>query len=328
MATTLEKTEAKKLRAPRESIFLKRGFREGLDGYLFIAPFIIGIIVFFFYMFISGFYLAFTDAQGINPGKFIGIANFQQIFTELFTGGDFWKSLRVTLIYEIGCLITQIPVAFVLAFVLNSLPYKRLQSLLRASFFMPVLINTVIVAWLFRQIFNPDQGVVNWLLGVFGYHTRIDWLQDTTISPFLVIIVSFWQWTGFHMVYFVSQLQTIDPNLYEAAKIDGANPAQILTRITLPLMRPAVAFVMITSAVGGLLVFDIIYVIFPGASTGYFGTGDCVKTLVPYIYKVGFMENFKLGYAAAAGWVTFLIIMLFSLLQIRVIGLGSSREEE
>jgi ABC-type sugar transport system permease subunit len=320
----------------KESFFTKKGFREGVSGYIFIAPFLIGVFLFQLYVFISGFYLSLTNAQGINAAQFIGFDNYKQLWNELITGGEFYKAFFYTIEYEIGCLITQVPVAFVLSFILNSMPFKKTQTILRTAFFIPCIINTVIVAWLFGQIFNPDQGTIDYFLGLLGLlkmnpDTKllipIDWTQNGDLAVPLIIIVSFWQWTGYHMVYFLSQLQTIDPHLYEAAKIDGATSTQILTRITLPLMRPAVAFVMVSSVVGGLLVFDMIYIIFQGATTGTFGPGNHAKTFMPYIYDYAFNHG-RLGLASAAGWMVFAIIAVINIIQIRVLGLGSSREEE
>jgi ABC-type sugar transport system permease subunit len=296
----------------KESIFFKKGFRESVDAFLFISPFMIGVIIFQLYVFISGFYLSLTDASGgVSVPNFIGFGNYIQLWKEIVTGGDFFKAAIITFQFELGCLVTQIPVAFVLAFVLNSLPYKRLQTSLRTAFFIPCLINSIITGWLFTQIFNPDQGFINYFLGVLGLlkvdpntHLLIPilWAHDKNLVIPILIIVTFWQWTGYHMVYFLSQLQTIDPNLYEAAKIDGASSLQIITKITLPLMRPALAFVMITSMVGGLLVFDIIYIIFP-AATGIFGPGDSAKALMPYIYFNAFDTTpARIGLASAAGW--------------------------
>jgi ABC-type sugar transport system permease subunit len=190
---------------------------------------------------------------------------------------------------------------------------------------------------MFSQIFNPDQGTINWVLNMLGMlkinpDTKllmpVDWLHDGAYCVPMLIIVCFWQWTGFHMVYFLSQLQTIDPNLYEAARIDGASQTQIMTKITLPLMRPAVAFVMITSLIGGFLIFDIIYILFdPGI--GSWGTGNHAKLLMPYVYQNGFnVTPPQTGFASAAGWFVFAIIAVINIIQIRVLGLGSSREQE
>lgn len=322
----------------RGNIFARKGFREGIDGYLFIAPFLIGVLLFQLYVFISGFYLSLTDASGVNPPVFIGLENYRQIWSELIAGGEFWKSVVITVEYEAGCLVTQVPAAFIMAFILNSLPYKKLQAVLRTAFFVPCVISSVIAAWLFSQIFNPDQGTINYFLGLLGLlkvnpdtHLLIpvDWLHNKELCVPLLIIVSFWQWTGYHMVYFLSQLQTIDPNLYEAARIDGASPVQIASRITLPLMRPAIAFVMITSLVGGLLIFDIIYVIFPLTGLGIFGAGNAAKSLMPYIYFYAFDASpARVGFASAAGWFVFAIIVVINIIQVRVLGLGSSREED
>jgi ABC-type sugar transport system permease subunit len=130
------------------------------------------------------------------------------------------------------------------------------------------------------------------------------------------------------MVYFVSQLQTIDPNLYEAAKIDGATNSQIIMRITLPLMRPAVSFVTITSLVGGFLLFDLIFIVYGGAGVGMFGPGDHAKLFVPYIYYYAFDKSpTQIGLASAAGWMVFFLIAVINIIQIRVLGLGSAKEE-
>ncbi len=304
----------------KERFYHSGKFQENVSGYSFMLPFLLGVFIFQIYVFISGFYMSMTDAQGINPGVYIGLKN----YTDLIQDIEFWKAVRNTFYYEIGCLVTQVPVAFILAFILNSLPFKKFQSVLRAAFFVPVLVNTIIAAWIFRQLFNPDQGIINWFLAMVGIQGRIDWLADSSYTIPLLVLVSFWQWTGFHMVYFVSQLQTIDPNLYEAARIDGATPVQIVTRITLPLMRPAFAFVMVTSVVGGLLMFNYLFMIF---QAGTYGPGG-FRTMVAFIYDRAFSQQLRLGYASSAGWMTFIIIFMFSLFQIRAIGLGSSHDEE
>ncbi len=321
----------------KDNIFLKKDFREGLDGFIFIAPFMIGVIVFQLYVFISGFYLSLTDASAINTPKFIGFGNYVQIWKDLISGGDLFNSAIITFKFELGCLVTQIPVAFVLAFILNSIPYKKLQSAIRTAFFIPCIISSVIAAWILGQFFNPDQGIINYFLGLLGIlkvnpdtHLLIpiSWGQEKNLVIPILIIVSFWQWTGYHMVYFLSQLQTIDPNLYEAARIDGARPSQVLLNITLPLMRPALAFVLMTQMVGGLLVFDIIYVIFP-AGVGIFGPANSARAFMPYIYFLAFDTTpARIGMASAAGWFVFAFIVVINLIQVRLLGLGSSREEE
>jgi ABC-type sugar transport system permease subunit len=125
------------------------------------------------------------------------------------------------------------------------------------------------------------------------------------------------------MVYFLAQLQTIDPTLYEAARMDGISPFGALLRITLPLMRPAFTFVLVTSAIGCLQMFDLVFMLYPNAT---YGPGGAAKTLVAFIYDQGFSQQFLTGLASAIGWLTFLIIAAVSTLQIKALGLGRHGE--
>ncbi len=297
---------------------------DAISGWGFVAPFLILLLIFQIYVFASGLKISFTDAQGINEGEWLGLQNYKDIlWADPLRYPDFYRAIKVTFLYTFGCLLTQVPVAFVLAYVLNTIPLKKLRSVLRAAFFLPVLINTVVIALLFRLIFEKDTGVFNRVLGLMHLPSHTDWLRTSSLAIPLLIAVSFWQWTGFHMVYFLAQLQTIDPTLYEAAKMDGITPAGTLRHITLPLMRPAITFVMVTSAIGGLQMFDLVFMLFPNA--GY-GPGGVAKTLVAFIYDQGFSQEFLTGLSCAAGWLTFLIIAAFSAIQLRTFGLGKHGE--
>ncbi|HET6440281.1 MAG TPA: sugar ABC transporter permease [Anaeromyxobacter sp.] len=302
----------------------RRRGRDALGGWAMVAPFLILLLVFNLYVFGSGLYLSLTDQQGINAGDFVGLENYRDLlFADEFKAQDLYRAIGTTFLYTLGCLATQVPVAFALAYVLNTIPFRRLRTALRAAFFLPVLINTVVIALLFRMFFNRDQGIVNQLLGALGLPSHVDWLMNSQWALPLLVVVSFWQWTGFHTVYFLAQLQTIDPALYEAARLDGITPFGALLRITLPLMRPAITFVMVTAAIGGLQMFDLVFMLFPNAT---YGPGGVAKTLVAYIYDQGFSQQFLTGVASAIGWITFLIIAAVSILQLRVLGLGKHGE--
>ncbi|MGQ9778669.1 MAG: carbohydrate ABC transporter permease [Bacillota bacterium] len=290
-----------------------------LEPYIFIAPCILMIFAFNFYTFFYGARLSLTDAQGINPGEFIGLANFKELLT---TDPDFWPSIRRTILFTLGCLFTQIPVAFILAVILNGIT-SRLRGLLRASFYVPVLINTVVAALIFRMLFNRDTGMINWFLGLLGLPNQTNWLFESRFSLWLMVAVAFWQWMGYHMVYLLASLQAIDPTLYEVARIDGASPLRTMFSITLPLLRPAFTFVFITSAIGGMQVFDLPFMLFPNA--GY-GPGKAAMTAVPFIYHTGFSSQFRFGLSAAGGWLLFLLILGISILQLRVLRLGQADE--
>ncbi len=295
------------------------------SAWAMIAPFLIGLIIFNVYVFALGFRMSFTDAQGFDPDvNFIGLRNYKDIlYADPLVYKDFYRAIKVTFLYTIGGLVTQVPVAFVLAYVLNTIPFFRIRAVLRAAFFLPCLINTVTIALLFRMFFNRDQGIFNHVLGSLGLPSHTDWLLHSQWAIPLMIAVSFWQWTGFHMVYFLAQLQTIDPTLYEAAKMDGISPSGQLRHITLPLMRPAFTFVMVTSAIGGLQTFDLVFILFPNAT---FGPGGVAKTLVAFIFDQGWQQDQLIGLASAIGWLTFIIIAAVSALQIRFLGLGKHGE--
>ena len=291
---------------------------ETINAYIFILPLVVLLFFLNFYVFFSGALLSFTDAQGINKGSFIGVKNYIEVITKY----DFWLSVKQTFLFVIGCIITQVPVAFLLAYILDNIP-DRLKGTFRSAFFVPVLINTIVAALLFRMLFNKDQGVINWVLGLFHLPNRMDWIQDSSLVIPILIIVAFWQWTGFHMVYLLANLQTINKSLYEAAKLDGASHFRVMTQIVLPLMRPAFTFVVVTSAVGCLQMFDLVFMLFPNAM---YGPGGVAKTMVAYIYDQAFSQQFRLGYASAVGWAVFFIILAVSLLQMRFLGLGNQEE--
>ena len=297
---------------------------DALSAYAFVAPFLLLLVVFNLYVFARGLHVSLTDAQGINDGDFVGLQNYRDVlWADPLRTGDFYRAVKTTFLYTLGCLATQVPVAFVLACVLNTIPLPKIRTILRGAFFLPVLINTVVIALLFRMFFNKDQGIINHLLGLLHLPSNTDWLLHSEWALPLLVMVSFWQWTGFHMVYFLAQLQTIDPTLYEAARMDGATPFHNLWNITLPLMRPAFTFVMVTSAIGGLQMFDLVFMLFPNAT---YGPGGVAKTLVAFIYDQGFSQQFLTGVASAIGWLTFLIIAAVSAVQLRLLGLGRQGE--
>lgn len=290
-----------------------------VEPYFFIAPFLILMFLFSAYTFYVGAKMGFTDAQGINYGEWIGFENYKEL---IFNNVDFWPSIGRSFLYMLGSLLTQVPIAFILACILNSTVFGKIRGILRAAFYVPVLINTVVAALVFRMLFNKDTGLINWVLANFGV-AKIDWLFSPQLCIPLMIIVSFWQWTGYHMVYLLASIQAIDPTIYEVAKLDGASPLRTMFQITLPLIRPALMFVIITSAIGGMRQFEYSFMLFPNA--GY-GPGMKAMTGVPFIYYYGFSNNFELGLATAAGWLLFLIILVIVLIQIKTVGLGQAEE--
>ena len=288
---------------------------QRLTPFLYIAPFMILLLAFNLYTFIYGARLSLTDAMGIESGTYVGLSNYRELWTNTLMP-TFPKAMRQTLLFTLGCLVTQIPAAFILAVILNSM-LGRLRGILRSSFYVPVLINTALTALLFQMLFNQDSGTINWFLGLFGLD-KINWLYDGRYTLWVMIIAAFWQWTGYHMVYLLASLQVVDPTLYEVAKLDGASPIRTMFQITLPYIRPALTFVTIMSTIGGLQQFEYSFLIFPNA--GY-GPGRSAMTALPFIYYKGF-NHFMQGLSAAASWMLFLVILVVSIMQLRFLKLG------
>ncbi|HEY1407209.1 MAG TPA: sugar ABC transporter permease, partial [Spirochaetota bacterium] len=280
-------------------------------------PFFGLMFVFVILTFIYGLIVSCTDAQGINPGDYIGLQNFRAVLSDDY----FWRAIFVSFKFMIVCIITQLPAAILLAVWLQSIPYKRIRGVLQAAFFVPFLMNTVVTALLFRMLVFGEPGIANWILGALHLPHDFRWMFDKGLSFPLLTLVAFWQGIGFQAVYFHAYLQTIDPSIHEAARIDGASRRKIFFSITIPLMRPAITFMMVTIAIGSLLVFDLVYMLFQ------WGINENVATILIYIYGKAFHGDFNIGLAAAAGWVAFFIILAVSLLQIRFLGLGREREE-
>lgn len=281
-----------------------------------MAPLGILMAVFVFLVFIRGFLISLTDAQGINHGSFIGLANFKAIAADR----QFWTTVLTTLEFAGACLITQLPAAFLLASWLRTVRSQRIQAVLSAAFLVPFLMNSVVTALLFRMLF-AEPGIVNWLLGLLHLPDQVRWVFDPEVSFGLLVGVAFWQGIGFPTIYFLTAFQAIDPTIYEAATLDGASAPVRFLRITVPLMRPAVTFLAVTSAVGSLVVFDLVFLLFQQ------GVNDNVRSILIYIYGKAYFGNLELGLGAAAGWIAFFIILVVSLLQLNVLGLGKPQEE-
>ena len=286
--------------------------QQKIAPYLFIAPFYILFAIFLGYPLISSLIMSFYEMRGFQSRIFVGFGN----FTDLFSDPIFWKSLWNTTYFAIGTLILQLPIALLLAILLNA-KFVKGKNFLRLAFFTPVLVAGVFVAIIFNLIFDQRAGLINNEFILFG--KEIGWLsQEEYVMP-AVILTGVWQWAGFNMIYFLAGLQGIRQELYEAAAVDGANWWQSFVHITLPSLRPVIAFVFVVSMIGSFQLFDLPYILTNGGEPADAGT-----TIVMYLYKNGF-QFMRLGYAATIGWVLFIIIAIISVAQLKL--LGVSREE-
>ena len=222
--------------------------------YLYIAPFFILFAIFLAWPVVSSFYLSFHKQQGISTPTFIGLDN----YINLLADPRFKQSLLNTTVYALGSLLLQIPLAFILAAVVNSklVPWASAKSFYRLSYFVPLLTSAVIASLMFSILYDYNSGLINsYLVRLFGEEAKVGWVRNSSVVKFSIILLLIWRFTGINSLYFVAGLQNIPKELEEAASIDGANWWQVLIGITIPLMRPVILFVTVTAINGSYQIF-------------------------------------------------------------------------
>lgn len=276
--------------------------------YLFVLPFLILFSTFFVYPFCMSILLSFYKTAGPRHQVFVGLEHFLFLFRDAL----FWKALGNTTRYVLIFLSIQIPASLGLALLLNN-PHLRFRNFFRYAFFSSHLVGSVFVAVLFSLLLTPRHGLINRFIGALTpFGSEINWLSQPTLAMPAVIIAALWLSIGYGMVYFLAALQSVDKELYEAAEADGAGKFARFWNVTLPGIRPVLTFLTLVGAIGAFQLFELPYVLFNGA-----GPNNSMLTIVMYLFQQGF-ETGDIGYAAAIGWVLFLIILLVSLAQIKL----------
>lgn len=281
--------------------------QKAVAPYIFLAPFLIGFGVFVVYPVIRSFMLSFYDAPGLGSPHFIGLSNYRSLLSD----HRFWRAVLNTVYFAGGTLVIQLPLALLLALVLNS-PRVRARGLYRLAFFLPYVTPAVVVAFMFTLMFNTKYGVINAVLGAVGLGS-VSWLGSPTAAMPALIILGLWTWIGANSLYFLGGLQNISRELIESARIDGATSRQIVFRIVLPLLRPVVLFVFTLGLVGSFQLFTQPFVLTGG------GPQDATLTITMYLYEKGF-RDFDMGYASAVGYALVILVGIATLLQLKVIG--------
>jgi multiple sugar transport system permease protein len=283
--------------------------------YLFIAPFFIVYILFFMGPAIFAFFVSFQNWNLLGAMKFIGLKNYIQLFQDK----TFWQSMSNTLIYIVSAMLIQWPISLLLATVLNqkNMPGKKF---LTPVYFVPVLTSSVVVAIVFVLFLDKKYGLFNAPLISLGI-PAINWLGSTDLSKFAVILLLIWRWSGYNMVLFLASLQAIPGDLYEAAWVDGAGKLQSWWHITLPMLRPAIAYVVILGIIGGWQIFDE-----PWILTNKGGPADSSLSVGNFLYRMS-IQNVRMGYGSAIGTILFLVIFVFTVFQLRFFGLYSREEQ-
>lgn len=301
--------------ATEGSLDHKRGFlsmnaREALTGYIFIAPALISLAVWWIWPIIYSIYLSLTRWDFMSPTKnWVGLENYIKIATHR----EFHRVLWNTVYFSIGSVILAVILGLILALILNQ--KLRGTSFYRALIFSPWITPTVAAALVWLWIYNRDLGILNNILSLFGVH-RIDWIGSGQGAFRLwampsIIFFTVWKTAGYNMVYFLAGLTTIPVELYEAAEIDGAGNLQKFRYVTLPMLSPMTFFIMVVSLIGAFNAFDQIRVLTQG------GPGDATRTIVYYLYQNAF-EFFEVGYGSAVAIILLLLLLLLTFVQFRV----------
>ncbi len=275
---------------------------KSIAPYLFIAPFFILFASFSLFPVLYSLYLSLQRATGLGPRVFIGLDNYIRL------GRDprFIKALVNTSVFALGSTAIQVPLGLLLALALHTKLTKRLRGLYRAAFFLPIITPGVVVGIMFGVIFEFDYGLLNEFLRSFNLQP-VPWVRSPDYAMFSIILLGLWIWTGIKALYFLAGLQNIPKEYYESAVIDGATSVQRFWRITLPQLRPVMAFVVIQTVIGSYSLFDQVWVLTQG------GPRDATLTMTMYLYTVGFQE-FRLGYSAAIGYSIVFIVLSLSLI--------------
>lgn len=271
-----------------------------LAPYLFVLPNMLVFTVFTIVPAVWMFYIALFDSRDGQVFDFVGMGNFAEISTDSEFLGVLWH----TAIFTIGFVVLTIVFSTLLAVLLND--RFRGRTFFRAVLFLPSLLSAVVIGLLWGWMFERSNGLVNVALGRFGIG-EIPWLVDEKLALGVVVFVGLWMHTGFYTLIVLAGLQGIDPNVYEAARVDGASATQRFLQITWPLLRPTTLVVLILSTIAGFQSFDFIWTLTGGGPVG------ATTLIVQYIYEKAFSTPIRYGLGAAGGVVLFFIVFALTM---------------
>lgn len=263
-------------------------------------PAFVGILIFIIIPIFCSFALSFTEWDLLNEIKFVGFDNYRAVLSEK----EFLQILINTFVYAISTTLFAVIIPLGIAAILNN--KIRGAEIFKTIYFLPFITPAVVIAIVWAWIFDPNIGLANSLL-----KTNYIWLFDTHLAMPVLIFVSVWKLIGYNVILFLTGFASISPNVYEAAKIDGADEIQIFKNITLPLLKPTTYFVILVTAISSFQVFDLIYVMTSG------GPNDATNVIVYSIYKYAF-EYFDIGKSCALAYILFIIIFALAFIQQRL----------
>ncbi|MBP8291590.1 MAG: sugar ABC transporter permease [Caldilineaceae bacterium] len=283
--------------------------QESVTALLFVLPSLIGFTLFYAVPAVRGVWISFTNWDMLRDPTFIGLEN----YIKLFNDPEFWNALKVTLYY----VLLNIPLQTVLAMIIAVMMSRLTKSMvIRALIILPWLMPPVVVGLIWLWLLDPNLGIVNVGLKALGlpviaFFGLPQWAMPT------IAMINIWEYVGYTALLIFAGLQSIPGSVYEAASIDGASENQMFWRVTVPLLRPVLVFVVVTSVIGSFQIFDTIAITTKG------GPVNATKVINWYIFEQAF-NRFNMGYATALSMVLFLILIFVSLMQMRLMRSGES----
>ena len=277
--------------------------KESLTAYLMLSPSLVGVGLFLIVPFLLVFVISLTDWNLISDPSFVGLANYEW----LFTGDSFTKSLIVTVAFTALALPTSIFLGLLIAIGLNrGLPGSTFFQLM---YVLPWVCAPLTLGIVWRWMLDPTNGLINAVIG-----TRVEWMSNTSLALPTVAFVYVWQNIGYISLFYLAGLQSIPPSLIEAAKLDGAGSFRLLTKMYMPMLRPTTFFVLITTFISSFQAFDLVYGLTDG-KPGY--PGGTTDLIAAHIYQTAFRGGNQLGRASAMAVILLAIILVITFVQQR-----------
>lgn len=275
--------------------------RRDILPYLLVSPYLVNVVLFVLFPVFFCLFLTFNSWNIIGPIRFIGIDNYVRLFNDRL----FWKAIANTLKFLLLHIPLQLFVSLFLAYLLNQ--QIKAVSVFRASFFMPVIVSGVVITILWQQLLGYDTGLINRMFVMIGLH-KVGWLVNPDVAIYSIAMMATWKNVGLYVILFLVGLQTVPPQYYEAAKLEGASRWQQFYHITLPMINPTIFMVVILSTIGGFSLFIEPYVMTGG------GPMNMTLSAVLYIYKQAF-QFYNMGYSSTLGFFYAILIMTVVVLQ-------------
>lgn len=276
--------------------------------FIFMLPVALFGAIFFLLPIGYSAYISLTDWDSLTPPRWVGLGNYIYLLTQ---DRFFYTSLFNTFYFAFGAIVIGVPLALVVAYAFSR---SRFQVFWRSVYWLPMITNVVAVAYIWQFVLADTYGVLNQVLGYFGLPGP-GWLTDPSLSMFSVIMVFVWMQLGHNMLLFSAGLNDIDESYYEAARLDGANAWQLFTKVTVPLLKPTILFVLITNFITGISYFTLMMVLTEG------GPLRTTTVTALYMYEMAFAD-LRMGRASAAAYILFAIIFVITLVQLRLFRRG------